>query len=47
MEDRVAVYFPQSYNFAGQVVLVARDRVRPLEAEAATVMKFIVSGGVS
>jgi uncharacterized membrane protein len=44
---RVAVYFPQSYNFAGQVLLFPRERVRALEAESADIMKFIVSGGVS
>ncbi len=45
--ESVAVYFPQSYNFAGQVVLVARDRVHDLKADAGEVMQFIVSGGVS
>jgi uncharacterized membrane protein len=45
--DTVAVYFPQSYNFAGSVVLFPRDRVTPLRAESAAVMQFIVSGGVS
>jgi len=47
LEDRVAVYFPQSYNFAGQVLIFPRNRVVPVEAESADVMKFIVSGGVS
>ncbi len=47
LEDRVAVYLPQSYNFAGQVLLFHRDQVRPLNAESAEVMTFIVSGGVS
>ena len=27
-----SVYVPQSYNFAGQLVLVPRDRVRTLDA---------------
>jgi uncharacterized membrane protein len=45
--DRVAVYFPQSYNFAGSVVLFPRDRITPIQADASTVMQFIVSGGVS
>ncbi|MHC4938725.1 MAG: DUF502 domain-containing protein [Planctomycetota bacterium] len=47
LEDRVAVYFPQSYNFAGQVLLFPRDRVHSIDAESSEVMKFIVSGGVS
>ncbi len=43
----VAVYFPQSYNFAGHVLVFPKDQVRPLEAESSEVMAFIVSGGVS
>jgi len=45
--NHVAVYFPQSYNFAGQLLVFPRDQVRPLEAESSEVMAFIVSGGVS
>jgi len=45
--ESVAVYFPQSYNFAGSVVIFPRERVHPIRAEAAAVMQFIVSGGVS
>jgi uncharacterized membrane protein len=47
IEDRVAVYVPQSYNFAANLVLVPRDRVSPIDLPAADVMAFIVSGGVS
>jgi uncharacterized membrane protein len=43
----VAVYFPQSYNFAGHLLVFPKDQVRPLEAESSDVMAFIVSGGVS
>jgi uncharacterized membrane protein len=43
----VAVYLPQSYNFAGNVILVPRDRVQPLQVSSTEVMTFIVSGGVS
>jgi uncharacterized membrane protein len=46
-EGMVTVYFPQSYNFAGNVVLVARERITPVEAGSADVMAFVVSGGVS
>jgi uncharacterized membrane protein len=46
-KDSVAVYFPQSYNFAGSVVIFPRDRVTPIRAESRAVMQFIVSGGVS
>jgi len=45
--DHVAVYFPQSYNFAGNLLVFPKGQVHPLEAESADVMAFIVSGGVS
>lgn len=45
--DHVAVYFPQSYNFAGNLVIVPAARVEPIEADASRVMAFVVSGGVS
>ncbi len=46
-EGSVAVYFPQSYNFAGSVVIFPTDRLSPVEADSSEVMQFIVSGGVS
>jgi len=45
--DQVAVYFPQSYNFAGNLVVVPRDQVEPLPVSTRDLMTFIVSGGVS
>lgn len=45
--DHVAVYFPQSYNFAGNLLIFPRDQVRPLDMESSEVMAFLVSGGVS
>lgn len=47
MPDFVAVYFPQSYNFAGQLAVVPRDQVELLDAASSEVMTFIVSGGIS
>jgi len=47
MPDHVAVYFPQSYNFAGQLAVVPREHVELLDAPSAEVMTFIVSGGIS
>ncbi|EOZ99682.1 putative membrane protein [Indibacter alkaliphilus LW1] len=44
----VAIYFPHSYNFSGNLYLVPKENVRVLEGvKSADVMKFIVSGGVS
>jgi uncharacterized membrane protein len=46
-EGSAAVYFPQSYNFAGNVVLFPRERLTAVDAEPSQVMQFIVSGGIS
>jgi uncharacterized membrane protein len=45
--DHVAVYMPQSYGFAGHILLVPTDRVQRIDADAAEVMAFIISGGVT
>lgn len=47
LPGQVAVYVPQSYNFAGNLIVVPAAQVVPLAAESAEVMAFIVSGGVS
>ena len=47
IQDSITVYLPQAYNFAGNLIIVARDRVIPLKADPGEVMKLIVSGGVS
>ena len=45
--DRVAVYLPHSFAFSGNLFIVPARSVTPLDASAADVMKFIVSGGAS
>ena len=47
LEDHVAVYMPQSYNFAGNVLVLPKDAVKPLDIESSQAMAFVVSGGVS
>jgi len=47
LRDYVAVYLPQSYNFAGNVLLLPKDAVVPLDIDSSQAMAFIVSGGVS
>ncbi len=47
MAGHVAVYFPQSYNFAGNLLLVPQELVEPLDVHPTDMMAFIVSGGVS
>ncbi|HRO98041.1 MAG TPA: DUF502 domain-containing protein [Flavobacteriales bacterium] len=45
--EKVAVYLPHAFNWSGNLFIVPRANVRPLDARAADVMKFVVSGGVS
>lgn len=47
LPEDVAVYFPQSYNFAGQLVVVPSSRITRLDAVSSDVLAFIVSGGVT
>jgi uncharacterized membrane protein len=44
---KVAVYFPQSYTIGGNLVILSRDRVTPIDADSGAVMAFLVSGGVT
>jgi uncharacterized membrane protein len=43
----VTVYVPQSYGFSGNIVVVPATHVSRLEADAAEVMAFVISGGVT
>lgn len=47
LDNMVSIYVPQSYNFAGQLLLFPRSQVTPLSANSTEVMTFIVSGGVA
>jgi len=47
LSDYVAVYLPQSYNFAGNVLLFPKEAVKPLDIDSSQAMAFVVSGGVS
>ena len=47
LPGEVAVYFPFSYSFAGQLCIVKKDKVQPLKMNGTDAMKFVVSGGVS
>ncbi|MBI9068125.1 MAG: DUF502 domain-containing protein [Salinivirgaceae bacterium] len=45
--EKVAVYFPHSYNFSGELFIVPKEHIKPIDIPSADVMKFIVSGGVA
>ena len=42
----IAVYVPHSYNFSGDMFIMPKEDVKPLELPSAEIMKFIISGGV-
>ena len=45
--EQVGVYVPQAYNFAGQLYILPRDRVRRIDKiTAGEAMKYAVTGGV-
>ena len=46
-EGKIAVYLPHSYNFSGNLFIVPKTHVTPIDKPASEVMKFIVSGGVT
>ena len=45
--DKVAVYFPHSYNFSGELFIVPKKNIKPLSVNSSQVMKFIVSAGLT
>ena len=45
--NKVAVYFPHSYNFSGELFIVPSENVKKIDGTPADIMKFIVSGGVA
>ena len=47
LKDKVAVYFPHSYAFSGELFIVPSELVTTLDIHPAEAMKFIVSGGIS
>ncbi len=45
--DKVAVYVPQAYNFAGQLYILPRGKVKRIEKiSSGEAMKYAVTGGV-
>jgi len=46
-QELVAIYFPHSYNFSGELYMVPTSSVHPIDINPAEAMKFIVSGGIT
>lgn len=47
LEGTVSVYLPQSFGWAGQMILMPSDRVKPIAADPSQITQFLVSGGIS
>ena len=45
--EMVAVYLPHSFNFSGNLFIVPKENITPIDAKSGEIMKFIVSGGIS
>ena len=45
--DKVAVYFPFSYAFTGELLIVPKENIKPINQNSGDVMKFIVSAGLT
>ena len=46
-KQMVAVYLPFSYSFAGELIILPRENISPLDVTGTDAMKFIISGGVT
>ena len=47
IKEKVAVYLPHSYAFSGNLYIIEKEFITPVNARSSDVMKFIVSGGVA
>ena len=47
LEDKIAVYIPHSYSFSGELNIVPKAHVVPVQVPKTQILRFIVSGGLS
>lgn len=45
--EHVTVYVPQAYNIGGQVLLLPKSQVEPLDVPATDALTFVLSGGAT
>jgi uncharacterized membrane protein len=45
--NKIGVYIPFSYAVTGNLIIVPKENVTPVDASSADIMKFIISGGVT
>ena len=46
-DDKILVYLPHSYAFSGQLFVIDRSYITPIDKASAEITKLIVSGGVT
>jgi len=46
-EGKILVYLPHSYAFSGQLFVVEKSYITPIDSPSSEIMKLIVSGGVT
>ena len=46
-KGKVLVYLPHSYAFSGQLFVVDRNYITPVDSSSSEIMKLIISGGVT
>ena len=46
-EGKVLVYLPHSYAFSGQLFVVDRSYITPIDRSSSEIMKLIISGGIT
>jgi uncharacterized membrane protein len=47
IKDKVTVLFPHSYNWSGEMFIVPKELITPLNLPPGEVMKFAMTGGVT
>jgi uncharacterized membrane protein len=47
LRDKVAVYFPHSYNFSGNLFIVPVSRIERISTNSTETMKYIISAGIA
>lgn len=47
IKDKVAVLFPHSYNWSGEMFIVPKEHITPINLPPGEVMKFALTGGVT
>ncbi len=46
-DNKIGVYIPFSYAVTGNLIVVPKKNVTPVDGSSADIMKFIISGGVT